>query len=150
MKQKFKKINLQLLVAFFGSIMFLATSCNKDDEGSSSLIGTWKCYYNEIEGNGVYTGDDIDYPYLVIDAEYLGFSQTPNMPSESVSGEKYKYTYNDKNKEMTLIAIDSETNLPYDEENSFNIHVKKLTSKELEYEMDVNGPLEIFKYEKVR
>lgn len=150
MKQNFKKFNLLLLVALFGGIMFFATSCEKDDEGSSSLIGKWQCYYNEIEGDGVYTGNDIGYPYMIIDAEYLGFSKTPNMPSASVSGEKYKYTYNDSKKQMTLVAIDRKDNLPYEEEESFNIQITKLTSNELEFEMDVNGPLEIFKYKKLQ
>ena len=42
MKQTLKKLNLLLLIALFGSMMFLATNCDKDDEPSDSIVGTWK------------------------------------------------------------------------------------------------------------
>ena len=125
------------------------SSCKKDDDDektSVSIVGTWKCYYNEYEGE-IYTGDDIDYPYMIIDNSYLGFSKTTSMPSAQVGGEKYQYSYNDKTMVVTLLQVDRTDNEPYGDP-SFEMQITKLNSSELWFEWDVNGGYELFKFKK--
>lgn len=125
------------------------SSCKNDDDVKTpvSIVGTWKCYYNEIDGTDY--SDDIDYPYMIIDNSYLGFSKTTSMPSAQVGGEKYQYSYNDKTMVVTLIEVDRTDNIPYGDP-SFEMKVTKLNSSELWFEWDVNGYPETFKYKRYK
>ena len=141
------KLGLIVIISIFYCCNF--SSCIKDDnvDSSVSILGIWKCYYNEIEGWGVET-DNFDYPYMIIDENYLGWSQSPRMPSAQVGGEKYEYTFDEKGMNLILVPIDRSTNQPWDDSEPFAIHITKLNSNEFWFEMDVNGPWELFKYNK--
>ena len=122
------------------------SSCTKDENEPASIIGVWNCYeiYEENPDPFTYWGDDIDYPYLVINEKFFSFS---NEPFITKVGELFSYTYNEQNKTLSLLDLDNETQKPYDEE-PFILQITKLTSNELWFEWDVNGYYQLFKFKK--
>lgn len=123
------------------------TSCKKDDDSLTSIIGVWNCY-EIIDDEGTWVGEDIDYPYMIIGETYLGFNDYPLMPSKQTGGEKYVYTYNANSKTLTLRDYDM-----WDDEIddfSFEMKLTTLTSSELIFEWDVNGYPETFKFKRYK
>ena len=126
MKQIVKKINLLLLVSLFGGMMFLATSCDTDDEPTDSIVGTWKLSLKDSYDEG--------YWYCQYNFKKDGTFEVKDWSSGSKEPSSYEATgkWSTNNNILTLYFTDEE----YSETYSYKLDGKKL----IIYDYEEDGP----------
>lgn len=138
-----KKITFIALLIMVFSMGF--SSCSKDDSSPEnptvSLIGTWHC----VDYETTYIGpEEIDFPYFIVQSEYCYFCENNSTDNY---GEKYKYTYNEKNQTINVNQVNNNGSID-DETETWS--VLKLTSNELWLKInEVGNQYDLYKMQKV-